>query len=559
MNQKNLIYSGAIILLLILGFGLTVSAQMETPTALSLNYELTKVDKPLKAGSSGTLIVVIQNTGGLPAEEVRASILSTAGGVSASDTWNLGTINPGQLITLTTKISVANNVNPGTYIIPLKLDFRSKRYDSTVMGIKTTDEKSEWKIIVKVSGEANFQVTAEKQEFYKDVTSDLVLKGGVKQKISNVYAILYPTHILALTSGVASVSSTGEAASGASATSTASNCASIIGSEKVYLGNLEANQNFVLNYTIKPNTLGICSMSVSFDYDDASGSSETETETFGLEIKISNTDIKVSDIKYPLLNPGDTAGITFVLENVGSAGASDVTVTLGLSMEDMSKIPSNLLTQMTSEYPFVVVGSSEKYIKNFEGGEKKEVSFSVKINKDAKAKAYEIPLKIKYFDSAGAGHEISKIVGIEIRSKPEIELMIKGSEITKNKNIGKISVELINKGSSDAQFLNLKIMPTDQYSVISANEEYIGTLESDDSENVDFNIKINDTNVDAVPISLSIEYKDNYNDEYKKDLKVDLGIPSDSDLGNGGITFTTIIIVLIVLVVIYLVYKKIKK
>jgi len=133
------------------------------------------------------------------------------------------------------------------------------------------------------------------------------------------------------------------------------------------------------------------------------------------------------------------------------------------------------------------------------------------------------PIKIKYFDSAGTSHEVTKTVGIEVRGKPEIEVRIKESEITKNKNIGKISVEILNKGSSDAQFFNIKILPTEQYSVISNNEEYIGSLESDDSENVDFDIKVYNTqDVNIVPVSLSIEYKDNYNNEYKEDLTVNL-------------------------------------
>jgi len=74
MKQKILIY---IVLTLISGLilGLNSGAQISSPTSIVVNYDLTKIDRDLKPGDSGTLIVIIQNTGGLPAKEVEASIL----------------------------------------------------------------------------------------------------------------------------------------------------------------------------------------------------------------------------------------------------------------------------------------------------------------------------------------------------------------------------------------------------------------------------------------------------------------------------------------------------
>jgi len=85
----------------------------------------------------------------------------------------------------------------------------------------------------------------------------------------------------------------------------------------------------------------------------------------------------------------------------------------------------------------------------------------------------------------------------------------------------------------------------------------VGTLESDDSENVDFDIKIlNSKGSDVVPVSLSIEYKDNYNNEYKENLNTDLKIISDGDLGGGTSTIVWLIIIVILLAVFYVIYKK---
>jgi len=529
MKQKTLIYGLIIIFLL---SAINSSAQMPSSTSLIVNYALTSVDTQLKPGDSGTLIIVIQNTGGLPAKEVEAKLSYPPAGISAYVSSNLGTINPGTPVTIKTTVTVSNTAKPGTYTLPVKLYYKSESYD--FMGkLKTDDAETEWQIPIRVYGDASFQVKAEKNEFYKDVTDKLVLKGMVKQEVRNVYAQLASTPAL---------------------------CASIIGSERIYLGSLKADQDFVLEYTISPKTVGTCSMSVNFDYDDASGSSSSEVISFGLDFKRSNVDIKVLGVEYPLLNPGDTSDITIKLKNVGGAEASDATVTLGLTMEDLSKIPQQLLAQMAMDYPFVIIGSPEKHIESISGGETSDVSFKIRINKDAKTKAYEIPLKIKYFDSAGTGNEISKTVGIEIKGKPEISVKIKESDITTSKNIGKITVDITNKGSSDVQFLDVKLIPTERYSIISGSEEYIGTIESDNSESADFNIKVfNSQNGGTVPIALHIEYKDNYNNEYSENLNVDLNVNTDSDLGNGSNMVMMIVIILVVVVVVYFVYKKIRK
>jgi len=126
---------------------------------------------------------------------------------------------------------------------------------------------------------------------------------------------------------------------------------------------------------------------------------------------------KILDINYPSLNPADTTEITLILKNVGSADSSDVTVTLGFTIADISKMPSNLIGQLAAEYPFVVVGSSGKYIQNFEVGESKELEFKLRIDNDAKTRSYEIPLNIEYYNTEGVKQKVVKTIDIEIKGK----------------------------------------------------------------------------------------------------------------------------------------------
>jgi len=147
-----------IIMCFIMCAGAGVGAAQLPPTTLSVNYGLTHVqEETLGPGDSGTLIVVIQNTGGLPAEDVTASILYSDSGVSASDQWNLGTINPGIPVTVTTRINVAENVKPGTYLLAIKFSYTSQKYESNG-ALKKEDVDSEWRIPIKVTVKPSFLI-----------------------------------------------------------------------------------------------------------------------------------------------------------------------------------------------------------------------------------------------------------------------------------------------------------------------------------------------------------------------------------------------------------------
>jgi len=516
MKQKILIY---ITLTLIFGLALGLNANAQpSPTSMVINYDLTKVDRDLKPGDSGTLIAVIQNTGGLPAKEVKASILYTSG-LSASDTWYLGTINPGQSVTVTTRISVPDNTKAGTYLLTLKIDYEAESYDSRGI-LKTEEEESQWKIPIQVYGDANFQVTVEKTDFYKDIASEFIIKGSSKGEMRNVYAELYSTPILESTSGsvdVSSISSTGTA----SATATGSNCASVIGSEKVYLGNLDANQNFILNYTIKPNTVGICSISINFDYNSAAGGIASEYIRVGLSVMEPDVDLKILDVGFGTPSPGDAIDLKIKIKNVGAVSAESVTATLDLND------------------PFVPVQTSELYIENINAGEEKEISFKISINPDAEIKAYKIPLKINY-KIGGVEYKDNKSIGVDIAGSVNLEVI--NVEIVRDK----LRIEVANTGTRTANSVKATLTSGD-LTKISYKDKLIPTKQTTFS----FDVPREKTG------KLVLEYTGSGNTRVS--ISEDIPIPSNSLLStsqeNSSTGFPLWAIAVIVIILAAVIYK----
>ena len=393
MKQKILIY---IVLILISGLilGLNACAQISSPTSLVVNYDLTKIDRDLKPGDSGTLIIVIQNTGGLPAKDVEASISYPPQGISASVKSNLGTINPGASVTVRTLVTISDNVKPDTYLLSLKLSFTSESYNYAGM-LKDEDVTSEWQIPVTVYGTPNFQLSVEKTEFYKDIASNLIIKGVAKGDLRNLDSRL------------------------------SGDCVTVIGSEKKYVGDLEANRNFILNYTIKPNTAGTCSIDVSLNYFDNSGKSSSEATRIGLSVLEPDADIKILDVSFGTPSPGDVIELKIKVKNVGVIPAEGMTASLDLSS------------------PFVPVRTSELYAGPIGENEEKEIIFLISVNPEAEIKAYKILLAIDY-KIGGVEYSEKKDIGVDISGRVNLEVISVAIERDK------LRIEVANTGTRTA-------------------------------------------------------------------------------------------------------------
>lgn len=250
-----------------------------------------------------------------------------------------------------------------------------------------------------------------------------------------------------------------------------------------------------------------------------------------------------------ILKLGTTSDIKIKISNVGGGTARYVTVSLELTR------------------PFTVLHSSEVYLGNIKGTESKDINFTVYVDTNAETNAYKIPLAIKYMDDNGTEHRIDKSIGVELETKPNIEVELVKADDFSPGSTGKVTISVVNSGFSDAKFVSLELIPTENYSVVSANEVYIGNLDSDDSETQEFEIKLNgDIPTGKIPLNIRVGYNEKGRDiEHTKDATVDLNVISREELAKkttgkdifSNITGIAIVIPLIILAYlgIWFIYK----
>jgi hypothetical protein len=231
---------------------------------------------------------------------------------------------------------------------------------------------------------------------------------------------------------------------------------------------------------------------------------------------------------------GSVSDINVVVKNMGNGGARHVMVKLDMSA------------------PFTPARTSEIYLGDFSGGDSKNATFSVSVDSKTDSMVYKIPLKITYLDDNGTEKTVSRDIGVRVDETPELKVSMVSSEKFTAGKTGKFTVTVVNDGFVNAKFLDIKILPDSTYSILSQDDIYVGNLDSDDSQEEEFEIKVADNvSLGALPVKFTLTYKSaNKNVEIIREKTVDLQVLSDADYANGqpkqdplGIVLSIVILV----------------
>lgn len=242
------------------------------------------------------------------------------------------------------------------------------------------------------------------------------------------------------------------------------------------------------------------------------------------------------------IQPGDTINVDISLKNSGQITVKDVDVTLALDESVIAPIGSG----------------NTKRIKEILPGAAGTVSFTLIADTSADIKVYSIPLMLEYRDIRNAEYEDETRISLIMSAEPDLSLVVDSSEITNPDNPGIVTLKVINKGIMDLKYLNARLVSTDQYEVLSpSNEEYVGNLDSDDFETIEF--IINPMQKD-VRLNVIIDYKDPYNKDYSQTYDLPLRIVSKAELGEASFPWGSVLFVLfIIAAILYWWYRRRKK
>jgi hypothetical protein len=279
-------------------------------------------------------------------------------------------------------------------------------------------------------------------------------------------------------------------------------------------------------------------------------------ETLSIIVQSRDTTISIESVKInpEQISPGSDGTVTITVKNIAPNSFTDLSLKLYLQ----SVVGSTIV-----DLPFAPVdSSSEKRIYRLDPGQEAEFKYDLVAYPDAESKIYKIPFILEYYDNLGAKKNKTDFIGITVNSNPEISTILDRTDITNDKLAGTVTFKVINKGLGDIKFLNIILQNSEDYEILSESAvNYIGNLESDDYQTIDYKISLHkDASDVSVPIKL--EYRDATNKYYETTQKISLHVVDSGKLdkvNGGGTSIMIIVIIIIIAIAAWVVYKKTRK
>lgn len=232
--------------------------------------------------------------------------------------------------------------------------------------------------------------------------------------------------------------------------------------------------------------------------------------------------------------PGERAQLRMTFDNQAGGILRSIVVALDLSSDLIPIAPIDSM--------------SEKKISSISHGKQKELIFSVVALADADAGIYKVPVTISYEDDSGNSYTKTGVIGVFVGGTPDLVIQASSSAVKKEKSSGTVTIEFINKGLIDLKFFSVKVKESENVKVYSNPELYVGDVDSDDSETVEFDLWLGKAKDGIIEIPLTLEYRDANNKLFVEDVTANLRVFSGSDLRRvgGGTNFTGVIVVVLI-------------
>jgi len=238
-------------------------------------------------------------------------------------------------------------------------------------------------------------------------------------------------------------------------------------------------------------------------------------EDFPIRIRTRDLVLSLESIKSTpeSISPGKEFELSFTLKNNADSLIRDVTVNLDVSGSSTPIAPSTSL--------------AEKQIYQINSQTGKIMKFDMIALPDAEGGIYKIPVNISYTDETGTSYSKDDYISLKISATPDLLLTVDSSEIKGDQKSGNVILRITNRGLTNIKLLTAKLSESDDYTILSEPEVYVGNIDSDDYETVEYTLVMKSFEK-TVEIPLEIDYMDATNKKYKQDVSIELKTFSSS-------------------------------
>ncbi|MDZ7850694.1 MAG: COG1361 S-layer family protein [Halodesulfurarchaeum sp.] len=421
-----------------------------------------------------------------------------------SGTHRLGTMPDGQVVTDQFFIRVPQNVEPGTYHVPIRLDYV---YDG--------DEEESTTVYaeVRVEDRAMFSIA--------DVSEDLTVgeDGSITMTLANDGTETVTDATVTLQSETENV------VFGTSASTVA------------HVGDWEAGEEREITFDARAPAsadAGIYSIAATVAYENSEGfDRQWPTLQAGVSVDPEIDQFSLADLEHSL--------------RVGEEG--DLRMTVTNDGEPVTDAVVRLAQPGTNIHPL----ASEYAIGAMEAGESVAVRFPIEIAESAEATPRQFSVTVDYEDSDG-DDRVSDPLKVTAKIEPERDRFAVDpvtSSVPAGSS-GQLTVEVTNEGETTVTDVDAKIFTTDPLSS-GDDEAYIETLGPGESEEITFSVAAaGGATVKTYPVSLDFQYDSDGDSKLSKTYRVPVSVTEPVDSGPSPYLIGGAVAVIAVLIAIVL-------
>lgn len=247
--------------------------------------------------------------------------------------------------------------------------------------------------------------------------------------------------------------------------------------------------------------------------------------------------------------PGGLAKIDILVKNLADSLLKDIKFKLELEGSSLPFAPYQ--------------SSSERRISQLQTDYQKSLSFQIIADPEAAPGLYKVPLNITYNDETGTAYAIDDVMAVVVGEVPKIRTYIKKSSVLQSGEGGKITLEIANAGSSDIKFLELFLLPSEDYQLLSTSDYfYLGDVDSDDTESEEIEVFVN-KKVKELNFPVKLKYYDANNKPFQQQFDLVTNVYSTWQLKKFGLLerskvgiYLLFLVIIVIGIFLYRSYKK---
>ncbi len=213
--------------------------------------------------------------------------------------------------------------------------------------------------------------------------------------------------------------------------------------------------------------------------------------------------------------PGEIVEVSIEIENIFEDPIENINVKLDLENTPFAPYQS----------------SSEKFLDELDDGDKEDFKFKLIALPETSSGIYKIPVEISY----GENETKYELISLIVNSKPELKVSLEDSIVLIKGQENTVSIKIVNSGLSDVKFVYLTVNNVNGVKFFSEKEQYIGDINSDDFDNVEYQVYVDGDASGTITLPVILRFKDATNKEFTETKNLILKTYSLKEAQNLGL------------------------